>query len=176
VRVLGHCRGNPLGLGARGPGGDDLGDSGAVVQISASTVAPQTYPWSCSVTVVVQMLRTVSYLELVTCSHLVSILLYFSTTIGDPVPGNEGPRVDDQLQLGVLLLVLPSSSLSSSSTVFTSMFSMRLVVCAYLGNLVLELVGVLDLEVLSVGSKDDLVNRLNLGLLGGLPRQFSWRS
>ena len=39
-------------------------------------------------------------------------------------------------------------------------------------NLVLELVGVLDLEVLSVGGKDELVTRLNLGLLGGLPRQL----
>jgi hypothetical protein len=176
VRVLGHCHGNPLGLGARGPGGDDLVDSWAVVQRSASTAAPQTYPWSCSVTIMVQMLRTVSFLELVTCNHLVSILLYFSTTIGDPVLGNEGPRVDDQLQLGVLLPVLTASTFSSSSTVSMSMFSMRLMVCAYLGDLVLELVGVIDLEVLSVGSKDDLVNRLNLGLLGSLPCQRSWRS
>jgi hypothetical protein len=36
----------------------------------------------------------------------------------------------------------------------------------------LEFVGVLDLEVLSVGGKDELVTRLNLGLLGGLPRQL----
>ena len=38
-------------------------------------------------------------------------------------------------------------------------------------NLILELVGGLDLEVLSVGGKDELVTRLNLGLLGGLPHQ-----
>jgi hypothetical protein len=36
----------------------------------------------------------------------------------------------------------------------------------------LKLVGVLDLEVLSVGGKDELVTCLNLGLLGGLPRQL----
>ena len=36
----------------------------------------------------------------------------------------------------------------------------------------LELVGVLDLEVLSVGGKDELVTRLKLGLLGGLPHQL----
>jgi hypothetical protein len=60
---------------------------------------------------------------------------------------------------------------SSSSTVSTSMFSHGLMVCTSFGDLVLELVVVLGLEVLSVGSKDELVTRLNLGLLGGLPHQ-----
>ena len=45
-------------------------------------------------------------------------------------------------------------------------------VCTVFGDLGLELVVVLDLEVLSVGGKDELVTRLNLGLLGGLPRQL----
>ena len=35
--VLGHCHGNPLGLGTRGPGSDDLGVSGGVVKRSAFT-------------------------------------------------------------------------------------------------------------------------------------------
>ena len=39
-------------------------------------------------------------------------------------------------------------------------------------KLFLELVGGLGLEVLSVGGKDELVTRLNLGLLGSLPRQL----
>jgi hypothetical protein len=39
------------------------------------------------------------------------------------------------------------------------------------GDLVLELVVVLGLEVLSVGSRGELVTCLNLGLLGGLPHQ-----
>jgi hypothetical protein len=43
--------------------------------------------------------------------------------------------------------------------------------CTSFGDLVLELVGGHDLEILSVGCKDELVNRLNLGLLGGLPHQ-----
>ena len=45
-------------------------------------------------------------------------------------------------------------------------------VCTSFGDLVLELVVVLELEVLSVGGKDELVTRLNLGLLGGLPHQL----
>ena len=44
-------------------------------------------------------------------------------------------------------------------------------VCTSFGDLVLELVVVLDLEVLSVGSKDELVTCHNLGLLGGLSHQ-----
>ena len=58
VLILGLCHGNPLGLGVLGLGGDDLRDSGGGVQRSASTAAPQTCPWSCSVTMMVQMLRT----------------------------------------------------------------------------------------------------------------------
>jgi hypothetical protein len=46
------------------------------------------------------------------------------------------------------------------------------VVGADSSNLILELVVGLDLEVLSVGGKDELVTRLNLGLLGGLPHQL----
>ena len=38
--------------------------------------------------------------------------------------------------------------------------------------LVIELVVVLEIEILSVGGKDELVSRLNLGLLGGLPHQL----
>jgi hypothetical protein len=49
------------------------------------------------------------------------------------------------------------------------MFSHGLMVCTSFGDLVLEIVVVLDLEVLSVGGKDELVTRRNLGLLGGLP-------
>ena len=41
-------------------------------------------------------------------------------------------------------------------------------VCTGFGDLVLELVGGLDLEVLSVGSKDGPGSLLNLGPLGGL--------
>ena len=47
-----------------------------------------------------------------------------------------------------------------------------MIVCAVFGDLFHELVVVLGLEVLSVGGKDELVTRLNLGLLGGLPRQL----
>jgi hypothetical protein len=75
VFVLGLCHGNPLGLGVLCLGGDDLGDSGAGVQRSASTAALQTCPWSCSVTIMVQMLGNVNLLELVTCNHLVSKFL-----------------------------------------------------------------------------------------------------
>jgi hypothetical protein len=113
-------------------------------------------------------LSIVNFLELVACNHFVNILLDVSKTIGDPVLGDVRPRVDSQLRLGVLLPVLPAFTFLSFSTVSTSMFSKRLMVCANLGDLVLELVGGLDLEVLSVGSKDGLGSRLNLGLLGGL--------
>jgi hypothetical protein len=85
VLVLGLCHGNPLGLGMLGLGGDDLGDSGGVAQRSASTAAPQTCSWSCSVTIVVQMLRIVNLLELGTCSHLVSNFLNLSNSNWDPV-------------------------------------------------------------------------------------------
>jgi hypothetical protein len=51
------------------------------------------------------------------------------------------------------------------------MFSHGLIICTSFGDLVLELVVVLGLEVLSVGGKDEIVTRLNLGLLGGLPHQ-----
>jgi hypothetical protein len=47
-----------------------------------------------------------------------------------------------------------------------------LIVCTVFGDLFLELVVVLGLEVLSVGGKDDFVTRLNLGLLCGLPHQL----
>ena len=79
------------------------------------------------------------------------------------------PRVCSNLGLGVLHclgflrdLVL----LGKHHVLWVLVFS------ADSSNLVLELVGVLDLEVLSVGGKDELVTRLNLGLLGGLPRQL----
>ena len=85
-------------------------------------------------------------------------------TIGDPLFDDVGPRVDDQLQLGVLLPVLPVSTLSSSFTVSTSMFSKRLMICANLGdlvsadlgNFVLELVEDLDPEGPCVGGKSGL--------------------
>jgi hypothetical protein len=47
-----------------------------------------------------------------------------------------------------------------------------LILSTSFGDLVLELVVVLVLEVLSVGCKDELVNCLNLGLLVGLPHQL----
>jgi hypothetical protein len=107
----------------------------------------------------------INLLELVTYNHFVNILLDVSTTIGDSVLDDIRPRVDSQLQLGVLLPVVPALTLLSFSTVSTSMFSKRLMICANLGDLVLELVGGLDLEVLSVGSKDGPGSCLNLGLL-----------
>jgi hypothetical protein len=75
VLLLGRCHGNSLGLGVLGLGGDDLGFSGGGVQRSASTAAPRTCPWSCSVMIVVQILRVANLLELCTCSHLVSNFL-----------------------------------------------------------------------------------------------------
>jgi hypothetical protein len=169
VLVLGRCHGNPLGLGVLGLGGDDLGVSGGGVQRSASTAAPQTCPWSCSVMIVVQMLRIVNLLELGTCNHLVSILLLvFPKTIGDSVLDDVGPRVDSQLGHGVLLPVLTAFTLLSYSTVSTSMFLKRLMVGADLGDFGLEIVGGHDLEGLIVGGKDGLGSLLNLGLLGGL--------
>jgi hypothetical protein len=69
-------------------------------------------------------------------------------------------------------LSLQLSQLWAFTSVYTSIVLERLGVGADSSNLVLELVGVLDLEVLSVGGKGELVTRLNLGLLGGLPRQL----
>jgi hypothetical protein len=87
VLVLGLCHSNPLGLGVIGLGGDDLGVSGGGVQRSASTSAPRTCPWSCSVMIAVQMWRIVNLLELGTCSHLISnfLLNIFSKPNGDSV-------------------------------------------------------------------------------------------
>jgi hypothetical protein len=45
VGVLEHCHVNPLGLDACGPGSDDHGVSGRVVDRSAFTATPQTCPW-----------------------------------------------------------------------------------------------------------------------------------
>jgi hypothetical protein len=56
--ILGHLHDNLLRLGVGLLGGDDLGVGGGGDQRSASTTAPQTRPWSCSVTIMVQMLRT----------------------------------------------------------------------------------------------------------------------
>jgi hypothetical protein len=53
VLILGHLHDNLLRLGVGVLGGDDLGVSGGGVQRSASTAAPQTCPWSCSVMIVV---------------------------------------------------------------------------------------------------------------------------
>ena len=69
-------------------------------------------------------------------------------------------------------IVFTAFSTWAFTSVYTSIVLERLGVGADSSNLVLELVGVLDLEVLSVGGKDELVTRLNLGLLGGLPRQL----
>ena len=42
-----------------------------------------------------QMLRIVNLLELVSCNHLVSILLDVLELIGDPVLDDVGPHVDN---------------------------------------------------------------------------------
>jgi hypothetical protein len=101
-------------------------------------------------------LFVVNLLELVTCNHFVNILLDVSITIGDSVLDDVSPRFDIQLQLGALLPVLPALILLSFSTVSTSMFSKRLMVCADLGDFVLKLVEGLDLEGSRVGGESGL--------------------
>jgi hypothetical protein len=73
-----------------------------------------------------------------------SVLLDVLKAIGDPVFDEVGPRVDGQLRYGVLLPFLTAFTLLPSFTVFTSMFSRRLIVGATFGSVILELVGVLD--------------------------------
>ena len=102
-----------------------------------------------------------------------SIFLVVLKTIGDLLFDDVGPCVDDQLQLGVLLRVLPVSTLSSSFTVSTSMFSKRLMICANsgdlvgaeLGNLVLEHSDDLGLEGPCVGGQSRLGVQRCLGSL-----------
>ena len=53
-----HSNSSDMFLVLLGHGGDDLGDSVAMQQRSTSTIAPRTCPWSCLVTMMVQMLRT----------------------------------------------------------------------------------------------------------------------
>ena len=48
-------------------------------------------------------LPIVKLLELVTCSHLVSVLLKVLELVGGPVLDDVGSRVDGQFGLGVLL-------------------------------------------------------------------------
>jgi hypothetical protein len=114
----------------------------------------------------------VDLLELVTCSHLISILLDVSKPVGDPVLNDIGPRVDSQLGLGVLLPVLTAFMLWSFTAVPTLLFSKKLGVGADFGDFVPELVGDLNLEGPSVGGKFGLGSLLNLGLLGGLHVNF----
>ena len=93
--------------------------------------------------------------------------------LGDPSFDDVGPRVDGQLQLGILLPVLPVSTLPSSFTVSTSMFLKRSIICANsgdlvgaeLGNFVLKLVDDLDLEGPRVGGKSGLGVQRCLGSL-----------
>jgi hypothetical protein len=113
-------------------------------------------------------LSIVKLLKLGACSHLISILLDVSRSVGDPVINDVGPHVDSQLGLGVLLPVLTAFTLWSFSAVPMLLFLKKLMVGADLGDFVLELVGGLDLEGPSVGSKYGLGSLLNLGLLGGL--------
>jgi hypothetical protein len=126
----------------------------------------------------------INLLELVTCLHLISILLDVLKTIGDPVFDDVGPRVDGWLRHGVLLPVLTAFTLLHFFTVSTSMFSKRLIVGADPGDYVLEFVDNLDLEGPRVGGESGLgVKRrlsslLNLGLhvsLHVLREVDSWR-
>ena len=82
-----------------------------------------------------------------------------------------GPRVDSQSGLGVLLPVHQRLTLVFLHSLHVNV-SHGLIVCDVFGDLFHELVVVLGLEVLSVGGKDELGIRLNLGLLGGLSHQL----
>ena len=76
----------------------------------------------------------INFLELVTCLHLIGILLDVLKTIGELVFDDDRPCVDGQLGHGVLLLVLTAFTLLPFSTVSSSMFSKRLIVGAYFGS------------------------------------------
>ena len=115
----------------------------------------------------------INLLELVTCLHLISILLDVLKTIGDPVFDDVGPRVDGQLGHSVLLPVLTVFTLLPFSTVSTSMFAKGLVVGADSGSYVLELVVDLDLEGPGVGGKSGLGVQLRLGSLLNLGPRVS---
>ena len=109
-----------------------------------------------------------------------SVLLDVSEPIGDPVLDDVGPRVDSQLGLGVLLPVLTAFTLPFFSTVSTSMFSMRLMVGADLGDFALELVEDLDLEGPGAGGWTRRTasswRPSQLGPLRQSSHQRSWRS
>ena len=105
-----------------GLGGDDLGGSGGGFQRPGHTAAPQTCPWSCLVAMMVQMLWICQSSQ---TSYLHPLHRYLPRSCENSLGSfldDVGPRVDDQLQLGVLLPVLTVSIQSSSFTVSTSMF------------------------------------------------------